>query len=272
MKLYVELVLLDNFLMDSVLAFLSLRCCRLRVRFSKIFLAAGAGAVYSAGAVALPFLASLPMKLIASLALCAALLGRCTAKRRWFLEYLRLIGALYAVTFLVGGSVYAVSFCRGSDSLIRSLLAGLFFAILLFEFLQRKSYRPVHAAEYRIEALIAGNPVILRGRLDTGNLLKDGGGGGVIVADQSTVLAQLSVEIAQKIASCANDLPMRSFLFRSAGGPGELTAILPEELLVMQNARVYRARAYIALCPDLHIHGANALLSEEIELFSSENA
>ena len=104
-KVYVEFVLLDNFLMDFLLLYLALRFSEKKARLGRVCGGAALGAVYAAAAVALPFLQSFPCKLLVSL-----LMLLCARTWKPWKNFLRTAALFYAATFLFGGACFAAMY------------------------------------------------------------------------------------------------------------------------------------------------------------------
>ena len=107
-KVYIELVLLDNFLMDFVILFFAVRLSEKRVQFSRISLGAGIGAVYSAFALGFPLLSGLFIKCMALGLMCLPL------GARPFKRYLLRCGLALLCSFLFGGCIFFAMLALGA--------------------------------------------------------------------------------------------------------------------------------------------------------------
>ena len=198
-KVYIELVLLDNFLMDFVILFFAVRLSEKRVQFSRISLGAGIGAVYSAFALGFPLLSGLFIKCMALGLMCLPL------GARPFKRYLLRCGLALLCSFLFGGCIFFAMLALGAPlegaylglPILRYVLLGVAAGIVLIEFYQRIPH-PRSGAEYLIHAEFCGAGVNLRGFLDTGNLLQSPGGIPIIIMAEKTAGEELKQAISRQ--------------------------------------------------------------------------
>lgn len=273
-RVYVELVLLDNFLMDFFILYFTMRFSSHRVHFGRISAGAGIGAIYAAISVALPLLQNIFFKVFGSLLMLIPIQNIRRTK-----SFFRTLGVFYAVTFLFGGAVLAAMYFFDSGQLngatinwpiLRYLLLGGAVAIIAVEILLRIA-RPIPGCYYEIIATIASETFKLTGFLDTGNQLKDAGGSGVIVADREAVFAQLSDSLKAQILSgvASAGLTIRPFYFSTVAGNACVPGVLPESLLLYDKKHCYTAKAYLALSDSPIAGDYNALLSAQMRLFKT---
>ena len=190
MIVYVEWVLLDNFCLDFLLGYLTLRIVRNKVKFFGVILSAVAGSLF---ALLSPMVTKhILLFKVAMLFLSTALLSLKKSLRGYLvttLVYALLSFALSGVlTFFLdgklsysfvgvkkGGAVAAI--CGGSFFLIYSVRQ----AIGLMKEKKRRS-------KYAVAELVSGpRSVKLNALFDSGNLLTDANGRGVVVSDEKAI-------------------------------------------------------------------------------------
>jgi stage II sporulation protein GA (sporulation sigma-E factor processing peptidase) len=269
-QVYVELVLLDNFLMDYLLLHFALRFSEKRVFILRAAAGAGIGALYAVFAVIFPFLTLLPIKLLMSIVMCIAARGL-----RHFKALAYTVVAFIILSFLFGGAILAAMYAvNGYVSgafinlpVLRYLLIGGAVACVALELiLRRPKVKPNE--DYLIKAQILGETVELSAILDTGNDLKDLAGGGVIVADLNAVIRQVSDSVKKEIKAYphSSKLIMRPFTYSSIGGNGSMPGLLPDKLILKTSDRQYLVKAYIVLSGEISLKGHSALLSSNLRL------
>ncbi len=277
-KVYVEFVLLDNFLMDFLLLYLALRFSEKKARLGRVCGGAALGAVYAAAAVALPFLQSFPCKLLASL-----LMLLCARTYRPWKNFLRTAALFYAATFLFGGACFAAMYFFSRETysgafinlpVLRYLLLGGTAAVLLIEYLSRRHY-PRQQTAYHLSATLAGETIHLDAFLDTGNHLRDLSGRSVIIASQDAVFSQITPALKSKLcleeweSSRAAGLRLMLFPLETVSGKGMLVSFFPDSLLLTAEGKTYAAKAYIALCDQPLNENYTALLGPRLLLIPS---
>lgn len=271
-KIYIELVLLDNFALDFAIMLFGLRMSGKRASFPRAAAGGAVGAVYAATAAALPLLTLLPFKLAAFLAMCAAAMlpmrpsAFFAGTGRAFAIALLFGGAVLGATFLFGGSLGS-----GYVNLpgIRYAVIGMAIAAFCLELLMRHRY-PSPGRSYRIYADVAGERLCLRGFVDTGNGLKDFAGNGAIVADRRAVEGSLSDGLVARIKSGDAPVPVHTFLYRAVGANGELVGFLPDSVTIAADSGKYAAKCYIVIGDGISKDGMNALLSPDIVLHGAD--
>ncbi len=256
-KVYIELVLLDNFLMDFIILFFATRLSEKRVKFSRVSAGAGIGALYSVLALAFPPLGGFIFK-CAGLAIMCLPMGARPAKR-YFLR----CGLALLCSFLFGGCILFAMLALDAPihgaylglPILRYILLGLAAGITLLELFLRTPH-PKAGADYLIHAEFSGAAINLRGFLDTGNLLQSPGGLSVIIVARSAASAALLEQIEQP-----------SFPCRTASGESSLPGFLPDKLIITTQGKSYAAKAYLALADTSLPEGYTALLGPNLKLF-----
>ena len=184
---YIELVILDNFLLDFAILVFGMRLAGMRARFLRAALGALIGGAYAALALLTPFLYGFFEKAVVFFAMTAAAV--LPARPALFF---RAAGWCFAVTLIFGGAVLgAVCLLGGSidDGFVsagfaRYIFAGAALAACVVEILLRRR-RP--NTVYDVTCNVCGERLRLRAFTDTGNGLTDADGDGVIIADGSKI-------------------------------------------------------------------------------------
>ena len=242
--MYIELFLLDNFLMDCLLLRIASAFLSWPIPPRRMVITALAGACCAWASLFFPPLLSLPGKAILGLlfALAFPLRGR--------RAYMRAAASVFISAFLVGGFAFALAFCFGGSAYGGMLVAGLPMRTALLTALgatfapaairrlrarcAQRAFRGqltvrVNGCEYRFDAL-----------LDTGNGLTEPLSG-----------KPVAVAYLPELIPLAN-VPIPT---ATVEGTGMLYALRPEYLAVNGNA----ADALLAICPQ-PLRGAQALL------------
>ena len=259
-KVYIELVLLDNFLMDFIILFFAMRLSEKRARLSAVSQGAGIGAVYSAIALAVPVLSSMLFKCLGLMLMCLPLGAR--PAKRYFLR----CGLVLLCSFLFGGCIFFAMLALNAPlngaylglPILRYILLGVAGGIALLEVYARMP-RPKSGQDYLIHAEFGGAMTNLRGFLDTGNLLQSPGGLSVIIASREAVGEELLLALSSHALPC--------FPCRTASGQSELPGFLPDKLIITTGGKNYAAKAYLALTEAPLPSGYSALIGPNLKLF-----
>ena len=215
MIVYVEAVIFDNFCLDSLLGYLTLTLSGGKIRASSLALSASVG---SAIALTIPVVpdAFLLLLKVATLFLCSAIFSIRSSLRRYLVNTF-----LYAIlSFLLCG---ILSFLLGTtaNGLIGISFGGavgaLSLAVLLLLYSARQIrglIREKRRKDHCVVAEVVNNDKIVRLKAlyDSGNLLTDQSGAGVVVSDRKR-LAEIGEfasigEMRVKTATGSRVLPL----------------------------------------------------------------
>lgn len=260
--MYIELILADNFAIDFLLLYASMRSSAARVKPLRLSLAALAGGVYAVLSYVCGILGIFPVKLAFGIVMCGVAAG---FSRRMLKD---VAVRFFAVSFIFAGVSFGIAAAAGDSAadghmrIIRLLLIGGVIAVTVYESLIRRVYTPKGICT--AEACFGGSSVVFSAVPDPCAVLKDGGGGGVILADKSLFADRAELFIRQK------KYKTRSFYIRTASGTKRLTGIMPDELTITDGERVYGAKAYIVLAENIEIDGCRALLGRGIRMTVKE--
>ena len=174
--MYIELFLLDNALMNSLILRTAAAMLSRRLPCWRMIAASVLGAIYAALSVGtVPLLMSLPMKLVLGLLMALAIPFK-TAK-----EYMFSALALFVSTFAVGGAAVGLAFLLGGKLENGFLLAAVPLRVmlgsaLLASFMPRVirrvlERRLVNNSRLRIEIIHKGVSICASAIVDTGNML-----------------------------------------------------------------------------------------------------
>lgn len=189
MIIYVEAVILDNFFLDSLLAYLTLSLVRARVRFFQVVLSALVG---SGAALLMPLIGQhIPIKLLV-LMVCTAIFSLPCSPRTYLVNtfvYTMLSFLLCGIlSFLLGGRMQEGFIGVETGGAVG--LSSLAVIILLYAVRQIKGLISRHKLRDRYAvAEIVGTEKSIRihALFDSGNLLKDDEGKGVVVTDRRKI-------------------------------------------------------------------------------------
>ncbi len=250
-----ENFLLLNACMDAALLCVALRWCARPLRIWRIALASLLGAVYAAAAC-LPRLASLrslPVALIASaLMLCVA-----ARWHRW-LHLLRAVALLCAVTFLMGGTVFALAQALGGLPLIAPLGAVLAVALGAAARRGMRRARQVRLAQIRLRYGDADAEV--EGLVDTGNLLTEPFSGLPVVIVPQALLRSLLPEGCDPTRLETLPPGFRLVCAATTGGTRMLMCFRPSSMEVRCQGVWQPVRAMVAIGLHAMPEGALALI------------
>ena len=215
MIVYVEAVLLDNFCLDCLLGYLTLSLTGRKLRPIPIVLSAVFGCFVALFSPLLPTLFETPVK-VATLLLCSAIFSF----RRPIREYLINTFVYAVLSFFLCGLLFFLLGGTGKG-VIGISLGGAVAAISVTALLSLYAVRQVRGLvrerkrkEKRVVAEVINlqKSVRLNALFDSGNLLTDASGAGVVVTDGKSIASlgalQQMGEMTVKTASGSRVLPL----------------------------------------------------------------
>ena len=243
MSVYIEYVIIDNMAVNSLLLALVFRSLKEKVPKWRTLASAGLGTLFSCllPLVSLPVWASLPLKLLLSVAMVLIVKG----KRRLIL-YLLLF---YLFTFLFGGAVIGAFYLftgqmiAGEDGalaynldvpvglIVIGIALVVFAAEKLFSVFYRRRETANFSREVRIEC--EGRTVRVRGYLDSGNLLSLKGEPIVMVTPR-TALGILGISDFRDVSCHKRDFEYIEI--KTVSGTKRLPVFRVDKLFVGENA------------------------------------
>ena len=190
MVIYVEAVILDNFCLDALLAYLTLLLTKRAVHRFPIILSALVGSLF---ALTVPIIGDNFLMKIAVLLVCSYLFSFPKSFRIYVVEtivYLLLSFTLCGIiSFLLGARMQqgflAISAGGAVAFTSLSVLLLIYFTRQIIGLINERREREKFAVA---EMINQGKSVRMRALYDSGNLLKDQNGDGVVVTDKKGVL------------------------------------------------------------------------------------
>ena len=246
--------LLLNACMNAALLCVTLRWSGARIVAWRVTLAATLGALYAAAAY-LPGLSLLRTLPCAALA-CAAMLWAAGRWRR-ALHLLRAFALMLCATFLMGGTVYAISQALGGTALPWRL--GATAAVSLAVVLGRCAQR-ARLARTKVRVRLGEACAELEGLIDSGNLLRDAISGlPVVIAPHAAIRALLPESCDP---SRLETLPPGFRLVQavSTGGKRTLMCFRPGSLCLRDAGQWREVCAMVAITPQALPEGELALI------------
>lgn len=176
MTVYIEYVLIDNFIIDYLLLKATYATTRIAVKKGRLFLCAFLGAIV---ALLYPLISvkpfSVALKVVCGL-LITLLCARYESKKSYFVS----TAVFFLYTFLTGGAIIGIFLILGIDYSAEISVALMFLPVyLLISGITRViiyiyRQRTMLSFVYKVSLTLAGKTVVARGFMDTGNAVYDG--------------------------------------------------------------------------------------------------
>lgn len=262
---YVDVLFLINLGMDALCLTLTARLLHRKIPLLRLWLAAALGGIY--GVAALFFDVSPPMTWLADIALCVLMCCISMGTARLFLS----AGVYFLASAVMGGAMTALySFFNrmgvasllphgedGGSVWVFCLLAGLGWLLTLIWGRVFRRSEAKRATEVDITVRLGGREAVLRGMIDSGNLLTDPIGGSPVIPVRREAVAEM---LSPALQAALEETPLRTEALLSlpeasrlrliptetATGSGLLVAILPDEIYVGTKEEKRLVRALIA--------------------------
>ncbi len=265
---YVDVLFLINLGMDALCLTLTARLLHRKISLLRLWIAAAVGGVYGVAALFLEI--PPPVAWLADLALCACMcLVAMGGVRLWlttgvyFLSSAVMGGAMTALYSLFNRMGVASLLPNGEDggtALVLAVLAGLGWLLTLIWGRIFRKAEAERAAEVELTVCIGAQRVLLKGMIDSGNLLTDPiGGAPVIAVKREAMSGMLSHELqhvleetplrTEALLSLPEASRLRLIPTETATGSGLLVAILPDEVYLGAKEKKHRIRALVAPIP-----------------------
>lgn len=202
MEVYIEYLLLDNFVIDGVISALTLKALRLSVKKWRIALAAAFG---TAAAFLIPLIRLHAALLLVIRILTGAAMAFLIYNHKSFKRYFICFLIFMLITFILGGACLGILFLAGADITSAAMLdyqsgvpIGLIvLAVAITVFFVRwlclyfNKSKDIAGFIRRAELHINGGSVSFDAFIDSGNQLYDSGSGLPVVIVESTLLIGL---------------------------------------------------------------------------------
>lgn len=255
MRVYIEVVILDNFLMDFFLLFALAQCFAPRPKTIRLVLAALLGTVYAV-------LAPLKTFLFLQSAICkglssAAMVFIAYGRMPWQ-QLLRRYAAFWGLSVFMGGFVMGIGALFGAVRPMGGLLAlsgPPLWALLLLGFaacwggrqlffaLKRRAVRTAHDAQ--VEVTHRARTIIVQAVLDSGSDLHDPITGLPVVLLPQLSFARLCPEGEAELSDCKG----AGVPYYTADGMGTVQTYAVDEVRVIANGRTTCVPMLIACMP-----------------------
>lgn len=211
MTVYLDVVFLENVIMNYIIMYASGVVVKAEIKHWRVLIASGIGALYTIVMYlnVLPIYSNFVMKLVLSVVMVYV-----SFKARNLKRLLKELVIFYLVSFVFGGCVFALMYFIspklamikngvfvGAYPLKVALIGGVVsFVIIQISFKVVKNRLSKKDMIYEIEVVINSKNTIVKGLLDTGNLLKDPiTGMPVIVVEHRCLYSVIPAEILDNI-------------------------------------------------------------------------
>lgn len=236
MEVYVELVIVDNFVITYAIAALSYRVCSIKRSVPRYLIASAGGTLV---ALFYPFIHSTALSLVVRaasyVAICAVLFA---GKRRVILPSIAFAlvtfcfgGATLAAGLIIFGDVGAALNARLSDVPLSAIVASCFVAYRgvarAAAYVKRR--RETTASIYRFSFKLCGKRLTFNGLLDTGNALRRNGLPVVVIGLDAALRRIESVELLSAIKAAPKGV------IRTASGEGGISYLNIEDFRLYSN-------------------------------------
>ncbi len=237
MDVYIEYVIIDNFVLTYCICALSHRLIRTRGRFWRDALAAVVG---TAVAVLYPFIGNVYVTLAVKIALCAVMTLICYPPKR----FLRGATSILLATFLFGGVTFCIGYIRYGDvqraltlpatGLPLGAVVGVGLVVLyLFRRLATKRHKIADCVDFtgRMDIAYNGFRVTCTAFLDSGNRVCDTVTGlPVVVLGMRVGMKLLTDEQLSQVMLGKPVAGGRFETFRTAAGQGKILLVKPQKI------------------------------------------
>lgn len=254
MTVYIEYVLINNFIIDYLLLRLTFILTGKKVKTFRLILLSILGACFS---LVFPLINLGKLYLSVIKLLFGTLLVLISAKFNTKKEFFINLGVFFFVTVLLGGAVFAVYFAVGVTNFAEIYVALCFIPVWLLSVILKKAvlflYRRknVESVIYPFEFTLCGEKFIGRGFLDTGNAL--------YYNDKPVVVCEMS--FVKKIFKGQEVYKrLQKIKIHSASGSSEKFCINLEELKIFIKDKQYIYSNAVLMIARINITGADLLL------------
>jgi stage II sporulation protein GA (sporulation sigma-E factor processing peptidase) len=285
MKVYIELLFLDNLVMNLIILYFSGRLANIKIQWFRLIGGAAIGGAYACLMFTLQgILFLIPLRVLTSFAICAVAFY----KRKQIQAYAKSVILFYVVTFVAGGAAFAFLNLAAKNYMvkggiivggteIRIVLGGLLTAILILALFKRLNMLTLQKAVlYDLSIDFMGKKMICRAFMDTGNALKEPLSGLPVIIVESESLKGILPERMLRMLNgvCADDCKNESWFNRvrvvPCKGAANMKSVLfgfkPDHVYVKQKGVRRELLAIVGITNDmLHETGMyHALLGPQV--------
>lgn len=239
MTVYADVLFLTNCFMDYLLLTLTAKCCNVRPRAWRLWLAGVLGGLYGVFMFVPDFsiFYTLPAKILAAGVLCGA--GFCPCRPR---RFLRLWGMFLAVHFLSGGILYCIMLYTGGGMVKNGVMymqaawipAGAVLAKVVISRGVRCFRRQTSRDIYNVELFYGECHARAEGFVDTGNSLTDPTGKLPVILADARVLQQLFHADcnSRNLAEWVGSTDLRCIPYRTIDNSGIMYGFCADRVLI----------------------------------------
>ena len=164
----------------------------------------------------------------------------------------------HSISFLSAGISFALKANNSFNSgIYKYISTGIISGIILYFSLIKKCYIPHNPCT--IEIIFKNTSIIFSAIPDTGNLLQDEFGRGVIILDKKIIEKSLPQILLKN-----KNLKIKYFTVSTVAGSKQLLGIKPDCIYLTENSNKYTVNAYIVLAENINIDGTHAILSRGV--------
>jgi len=260
MKVYIELIFLDNFLIDYLLLYMASGCyCRRKLL--RILTGGIIGGIYGVLCVLIPLFSRFAFRILMGVFMCAITFG-------FNRSLLKATVCFFGASFLLGGSVFFFffrSYPDGNSVSGRIILSGIFLAVTILECSKR--FRTNISGTINTEADIGGEKICFTAEHDTGLLVHDEYGNGVILLDKNYAEKKLSKKILEDIALCPNSktIKTRWFTVSTAAGKKRIIGVHSDHVILNNGKTDLLCCCYILMSEHITINGSPAIYGDGLK-------
>lgn len=287
---YIDILFILNLFVNYFILLAAEKLCRTDTRFYRRLLSAALGGLYSMSIfIEINFIISLILRIVFAASMVLAAFGYRNIKR-----FLRLIAALFCVSFIYAGIMMAVwLIIKPSNMVVNNgvvyfnispviLIVSTLVCYLLLMIIKKVMKKPLSSSKfYSISVSSENKTIILKALLDTGHALTDIFSDlPVIVAEYASVKdiiphgAENYFQFKNGIETVPDELKNRIRLipYKSVGGSGILPGFIINNVGIIYNDYTNIVKkAIIAVSAESVGDGYNALISNDLIFIGSES-
>ncbi len=286
---YIDILFILNLFVNYFILLAAEKLCKADTRFYRRLLAAALGGLYSMSIfIEMNFMLSLLARVIFAATMVLAAFGYRNIKR-----FLRLIAALFCVSFIYAGIMLAVWLVIKPKNMVVNngvvyfnispliLIVSTLVCYFILTLIRKLMKRPLSASKfYSISVSNENKKVILKALLDTGHALTD------IFSDLPVIVAEYAA-VKEIIPPCATEyfksqngieaIPdelkskIRLIPYKSVGGSGLLPGFITENVEIIHKDYINVVKKAIIAVSAVSVgDGYNALISNDLIFIGSE--
>ncbi|NCA67296.1 MAG: hypothetical protein EOM87_04440 [Clostridia bacterium] len=254
MTVYIELLIIDNFMLDYLIGYTTLAFLKVETSMKKLLLSAAVGTAFAVFLPYIPYYIAIPYKL-AALAGSVIVLRHFKSAKKFYATLL-----IYALVSVVLAGIIVLAFNMKASSIMNTFVydkGGLIgisaFAAILLLYCARQIKgllieRSISESVAKVDLVYGNIAVTTNGLLDTGNRLKDDKGQGVVI---------LGGELSQKFRDC----PKGNMLsVTTINGQSEFDTVILEKIKIYYRDKSNTINYVCAALTERHFEGYEVIL------------